>query len=128
MENKQNIRFIIEIIILSALAIVFEVVSFFRITLWPTEFILTFSMIPVFIAAFRWGLKGGITCGLLCGVIPVLFNLVYSPGMIQGIFEYGLSGAILGIAGLFAHKLQKAVMKNDHNKIFTYVSLGVIVG
>lgn len=61
-------------------------------------------------------------------MIQVVFDQVYVESIWQGLYEYGLSYTILGLAGLVAFKVQQAVMEHDNERMFNYVSLGIAIG
>lgn len=126
--NKNVFIFIIEIAILTGIALAFDLIPALHFTIWPLDSIIYLSILPIFIASFRWGLKGGLLCGFLCGMIQVVFDQVYVESIWQGLYEYGLSYTILGLAGLVAFKVQQAVMEHDNERMFNYVSLGIAIG
>src|SRR5690625_7049105 len=85
-------------------------------------------MIPVFILAFRWGIKGGLLSGFLWGILQIAVGDAYILNFWQGLIEYGLAFTVLGFAGLFSNQVQAAVKSKNTKSTFIYISLGVFVG
>src|SRR5690625_1824206 len=90
--RQKRLRMLIEIAILTALAIVLDNIPFLKFSLWPNGGSVSFAMVPVFIVAFRWGLGGGLISGLLFG----LLKLVFGPTILhlyQAFIEYEIGRA-----------------------------------
>lgn len=51
---------LVEIAILTTLAFLLDTIPGLQFTIWPQGGSVSFAMIPVFIIAFRWGLKAGL--------------------------------------------------------------------
>src|SRR5699024_12263489 len=61
--NSNRLLFFIEVAILTALALILDIMPFLKFKIWPMGGSISFAMIPVFILAFRWVLKGGLLSG-----------------------------------------------------------------
>lgn len=126
--QQQRLLFIIEIAILTALALVLDLLPFLKFKIWPAGGSISFAMIPVFIAAFRWGLKGGIASGFLWGILQIAVGDAYILNFWQGLIEYGFAFTVLGLAGIVTNQVQEAVRAKDTTKTIQYVILGVVIG
>src|SRR5690625_3824081 len=120
--------FFIEVAILTALALTLDILPFLKFKIWPAGGSISFAMIPVFIIAFRWGIKGGLLSGFLWGILQIAVGDAYILYFWQGVIEYGLAFTVLGFAGIFAKQVQEAVKQKDTKSTFLYIALGVFVG
>lgn len=126
--SSNRTLFVIEVAILTALALIFDLIPFLKFKIWPAGGSISFAMIPVFIVAFRWGLKGGLLSGLLWGVLQVALGQAYILNFWQGLIEYGFAYTVLGFAGLVAAQVHEAVKDQNVKKTIQYVIIGVLIG
>src|SRR5690625_3519462 len=119
--------FFIEVAILTALALTLDILPFLKFKIWPAGGSISFAMIPVFMIAFRWGLKGGLLSGFLWGILQIAVGDAYILNFWQGVIEYGLAFTFLGFAGLFAKHVLDAVKNKDSKLTFIYILLVFIV-
>src|SRR5699024_4831540 len=101
--------------------------AFLKFKVGPNGGSIWFAMIPVFIVAFRWGIKGGLLSGLLWGALQLAFG-AYILTPLQGLIEYGFAFTVLGLAGIFAKPLHQALKEKRNILSFTYIMSGVFVG
>ncbi|SDJ76309.1 energy-coupled thiamine transporter ThiT [Sediminibacillus albus] len=127
MNSKKNL-FLVEVAIFSALALVLDIVPFLSFKIWPQGGSVSLAMIPVFIVAFRWGLKGGLLSGFLFGIFQIAVGQAIIVTALQGFIEYGLAFTALGMAGIFSKQIQTALTAGKTAKLFTFVSMGVLLG
>lgn len=127
MSSKRTL-FFIEVAILTALALLLDVLPFLKFKIWPAGGSISLAMIPVFIVAFRWGLKGGLLSGFLWGILQIAVGDAYIINFWQGLIEYGLAFTVLGFAGFFRKPIQTAARLNNKKATFLYVIFGIIVG
>lgn len=127
MDSKRTL-FLIEIAIFTALALVFDLIPFLRFKIWPAGGSISLAMIPIFIVAFRWGLKGGILSGFLWGVLQIAVGNAYILNFWQAVIEYGFAFMALGVAGIFARPAQFAFKKNEKRRGFLYIMFGILLG
>ena len=99
--RNNRLLFMVEIAVFSALALIFDllanVVSF---SLWPQGGSVSISMVPVFLMAYRWGVKGGLTTGLLLGLLQIISGTAYIMHPIQGLLDYIVAYTVVGFAGI----------------------------
>ncbi|WP_077622214.1 energy-coupled thiamine transporter ThiT [Sediminibacillus massiliensis] len=126
--NSKRTLFLVEVAIFSALALVLDIVPFLSFKIWPQGGSVSFAMIPVFIVAFRWGLKGGLLSGLLFGIFQIVVGTGYILTPLQGFIEYGLAFTALGTAGIFSKQVQSSLKSGNKTKFFTYIAVGVFTG
>lgn len=127
MRSKRTL-FFIEIAILTAFALTLDLIPFLKFKLWPAGGSISLAMIPIFILAFRWGIKGGILSGFLWGILQIAAGEAYILYIWQGIIEYGFAFASLGLAGVVAAKVQAAVKEKNARDTLTYITLGILIG
>src|SRR5690625_1744968 len=126
MQSKRTL-FFIEVAIFTALALILDIIPFLSFKIWAQGGSISFAMIPVFIVAFRWGLKGGLLTGLLYGLLQIPFGaFILTP--LQALIEYVFAFTALGFAGLFAHQVATSVRNNQTKQTLLYVSLGIFIG
>lgn len=126
--SSNKILFLIEVAIFTALALLLDIIPGLSFKIWAMGGSISFAMIPVFIVAFRWGLKGGLVCGLLWGILQVAVGTAYILHPLQGLIEYGLAFTVLGFAGVFAKQVQEAVKEGKTKAYLSYITLGVLLG
>ena len=120
--------FIIEVAIFTGLALALDLLPFLKFKIWPAGGSVSLAMIPIFIVAFRWGLKGGLLSGFLWGILQIAVGDAYILNFYQGLIEYGLAFTGLGLAGIFAKPVQQAVKNKQVGQTFLYLAAGIIVG
>lgn len=126
MSSKRTL-FLIEVAIFTALALVLDIIPFLKFKVWANGGSISFAMIPIFIVAFRWGIKGGLLSGLLWGLLKIAFGGIILT-LHQGFVEYGLAFTVLGFAGVFSVPLQQAIREGKMKLGFMYVMFGVLLG
>ncbi|WP_369668768.1 energy-coupled thiamine transporter ThiT [Thalassobacillus devorans] len=122
--NKRTL-FMVEVAIFAALATLLDFIPIFKM---PQGGSVSLAMIPVFLIAFRWGLKGGLLTGFLYGVFQIIVGQAYILTPLQAFIEYGLAFTALGLAGIFASTVKQSLINHNTKKFFTYVSLGILLG
>ncbi|MBR3120441.1 MULTISPECIES: energy-coupled thiamine transporter ThiT [Oceanobacillus] len=125
--NSKRTLFLVEVAIFTALALLLDILPI-SFKIWAQGGSVSFAMIPVFIVAFRWGIKGGLLSGFLWGVLQVATGTAYVLEPLQGFIDYAIAFTVLGFAGLFAKKIQEAVKSGESKTYLTYITLGVFVG
>src|SRR5690625_678669 len=126
--SSKRILFLIEVAIFTALALILDIIPFLKFKIWPAGGSVSFAMIPIFIVAFRWGIKGGLLSGFLWGILQIAVGTAYVIHFWQGLIEYGLAFTVLGFAGFFATSIKQSI-KNDQMGIsFAYIMSGVLLG
>lgn len=92
-------RRITEIAILIALAIVIEAVSKFIPSL-PQGGSINVATLPIFILAYRHGIKWGVISGMVYGLLSYMFfGAFYHWASI--VIDYGLAFGVIGFSGIF---------------------------
>lgn len=126
MSSKRTL-FMIEVAIFAAMALLLDVMPFLKFTIWPQGGSVSFAMIPIFIVAFRWGLKGGLVSGFLLGVMQIAFGpIILTP--VQGFLDYIAAFTLIGMAGIFAKPVQNTVKEGKSKISFFYIMSGVFIG
>ncbi|OZU90517.1 energy-coupled thiamine transporter ThiT [Virgibacillus indicus] len=126
MSSKRTL-FLIEVAIFAAMALLLDILPFLSFKVWAQGGSVSFAMIPIFIVAFRWGLKGGLLAGLLWGVLQLLFGpTIFVP--LQGFLDYIVAFTVLGLAGIFAGPIQKATKEGKAGTTLSYILLGTLLG
>ena len=124
MRNK-NVQFVVEIAIYSAIALVLDfLASLYSKVIWPMSGSISIAMIPIFITAYKYGLKGGLLTGLITGSLQILWAGGGTVHPVQIILEYPVAYMLVGVAGIF----KSAVNKNQGAGKLFYLSLGGIIG
>ncbi|MED2799758.1 energy-coupled thiamine transporter ThiT [Bacillus thuringiensis] len=124
MQASNRILFLMEMAIFAALSLVLDVFSF---KAWAQGGSISLQMIPIFLMAFRWGWKGGITTGLLVG----LLQLVTGPYIIhpaQGLLDYPVAFTLVGFAAVTAKSVRKAAYENNQTKFIAFLFIGALIG
>ncbi|MBO8157296.1 MAG: energy-coupled thiamine transporter ThiT [Bacillaceae bacterium] len=127
--RKSNILFLVECAIFATLALVLDLFSgFLTSRFWPQGGSVSIAMLPIFIIAFRWGLKGGLFSGFLFGLLQVVTGMAWIATPIQGFIDYFLAFALVGFAGVFARQVQDGLQKGSAGKWVSFAVAGIILG
>ncbi|WP_067840992.1 energy-coupled thiamine transporter ThiT [Amphibacillus sediminis] len=127
METKRTL-FLIEVAIFTALALVLDVIPFLSFKVWAQGGSVSFAMIPIFIVAFRWGVKGGLLSGFLYGILQIAIGEAWIMHPAQGALDYPVAFTVLGLAGLFAPAVQAAIKRGNTGRFIGFVAIGVLIG
>ncbi|WP_440897992.1 energy-coupled thiamine transporter ThiT [Amphibacillus sp. Q70] len=127
MQSKRTL-FLIEVAVFTALALILDIVPFLSFKIWAQGGSISFAMIPVFIVAYRWGLKGGLLCGFLYGFLQLIMPGAWIAHPIQALLDYPVPFTVLGFAGLFAPAAQAALKQANTKRFIGMVTLGVLLG
>ncbi|MGE8203474.1 energy-coupled thiamine transporter ThiT [Heyndrickxia sp. NPDC080065] len=125
----KNFRLVvlIEIALCAAFAMLLDFIP--SIKLSPAISI-SFKMVPIFIVAFRWGVKAGFVSGLLWGLLKVVTGDaaggILTP--LQGFIEYFIAFAFIGIAGFFQPLIQSSIQEGSRRKAVFWAAIGVFFG
>lgn len=124
---KSRTLFIVEIAIFAALGFIFDLISnALSISLWPQGGSVSIAMVPVFLMAYRWGVKGGVITGLLLGMLQILSGTAYILHPVQGFLDYIVAFSVLGFSGIVFKQIQHE--KDNTKKRIAFAIIGVLVG
>lgn len=128
-QKKSNTLFLVEVAVFTALAFLLDYISgLMSLKIWPQGGSISIGMVPIFIIAFRWGIKGGILSGFLLGLLQFIlgFSQIYT--IVQGLVDYGVAFAVVGLAGIFASQVKRG-LREDKKKLWVISTiLGTFVG
>jgi len=94
--------FLVEVAVFSSLALLLDLVSGFIFSrIWPQGGSVSIAMVPIFLMAYRWGIKGGLSTGFLLGLLQVVSGTAWIAHPIQGFIDYFLAFTVVGISGVF---------------------------
>lgn len=127
MQRNQRLLFLIEVAMLAALAFLLDLLSSI-IGKLPQGGSISLGMIPVFIIAYRWGIKGGLLTGLLLGLLQAVLGNAYIIHPVQGFLDYYLAFTVVGLSGIFFKPIQNAFSKNNKKMAILYITLGTLLG
>ncbi|MEH7400153.1 energy-coupled thiamine transporter ThiT [Gottfriedia acidiceleris] len=122
--KTSKIQLMTEIAMCAALAIVFDFLPLFTA---PQGGSVSLSMIPVFLIAFRWGLKQGLITGLLLAALQIVTKL-YFVHPIQVFLDYILAFTSLGLAGLVYKQIKNSLSNGNKKSAAAYIILGTFIG
>ncbi|HZJ57575.1 MAG TPA: energy-coupled thiamine transporter ThiT [Clostridia bacterium] len=120
-------RYNTKVVVYAGLSIAISfVLSYLRLYRWPQGGSITpASMLPLFVFAYFFGIKAGITAGTAYG----LLHLVQGPYIIhwaQLLLDYILAYTVLGFAGYFKDNLHKGIILGGFLRFFLSFLSGVI--
>ncbi|WP_316252542.1 energy-coupled thiamine transporter ThiT [Bacillus aquiflavi] len=127
-KQRQTI-FLVEIAVFTALAYLLDLLSGFIFSrIWPQGGSVSIAMVPIFLMAFRWGIKGGMLTGLLLGLLQVVlgWSHIYTP--VQGFIDYFVAFTVVGAAGIFASQVKNALNNQKRVKWIVFVTMGTFIG
>lgn len=128
-QKYSNTLFLVEIAVFSALAYLLDFVSaLLNFKIWPQGGSISFAMVPIFLMAYRWGIKGGLLTGFLLGLLQFIlgFSQIYT--VIQGLIDYGVAFTVVGLAGIFAKQVKTSLIENNKRQWMIFVILGTFLG
>lgn len=124
MKQKLKLQALIEISLFSALALVFDLLMPYRM---PQGGSITLVMLPIFVMAYRHGLKGGLATGALVGTMQLLFGAyIFTP--VQFLLDYTVAYGLVGVAGIFAAQVKQSAKDGAKKTLTFYLILGALIG
>ena len=115
----------IEAAFFAAFAFILDLLPSIQLAPWMS---ISFAMVPIFILAFRWGVKVGLLSGFLWGLLQVVLGNAYYLAPIQFLIEYFLAFAFVGCAGLFYKTIQTHFQTGAKKKALLWVVIATLVG
>ncbi|MGX6442384.1 energy-coupled thiamine transporter ThiT [Neobacillus sp. K501] len=128
-QKNSNTLFLVEIAVFSALAYLLDFVSaLLNFKIWPQGGSISFAMVPIFLMAYRWGIKGGLLTGFLLGLLQFIlgFSQIYT--IVQGLVDYGVAFTVVGLAGIFTKQVKKSLNEDNKRQWITFVIFGTFLG
>ncbi|MEH7417731.1 energy-coupled thiamine transporter ThiT [Neobacillus drentensis] len=128
-QTRRNTLFIAEVAVFTALAYLLDFVAgIVSLKIWPQGGSISIAMVPIFLVAYRWGIKGGLLTGFLLGFLQFVlgFSQVYT--IVQGIIDYFIAFSVVGFSGVFASVTKKAIDDQNKGKWMSYVISGAFLG
>ncbi len=125
--RNNRLLYLVEVAIFAAMAFVFDLLgTIMSFSLWPQGGSVSIAMVPVFLMALRWGVKGGVVTGLLLGLLQIVSGTAYILTPIQGVLDYIVAFSVVGLSGLVFSLIQT----NGNNRMVNvlYVVLGILLG
>ncbi|MFQ3546024.1 energy-coupled thiamine transporter ThiT [Halobacillus rhizosphaerae] len=126
--KHKGVLFLVEVAIFSAIAILLDIIPFLSFKLWAQGGSVSFSMVPVFIMAYRWGIKGGLLTGFLLGVYQILLGNALLVTPVQSFLDYILAFTSIGFAGIMAGQIASAASKHHVKRMITAIITGCLIG
>ncbi|MFJ5715067.1 energy-coupled thiamine transporter ThiT [Neobacillus sp. NPDC093127] len=128
-KKRSNTLFIAEVAVFSALAFLLDFAAeLLSLKIWPQGGSISIAMVPIFLMAYRWGIRGGLLTGFLLGLLQVVLGFGKIYFIVQGILDYFIAFTVVGLAGLVAGKIKKSYDEGNKGKWMTYVVIGAFVG
>ena len=123
----KNFRLVamIEAAFFAAFAFILDLLPSIQLAPWMS---ISFAMVPIFILAFRWGVKVGLLSGFLWGLLQVVLGNAYYLAPIQFLIEYFLAFSFVGCAGLFYKTIQTHFQTGAKKKALLWVIIATFVG
>ncbi|MEH7333633.1 energy-coupled thiamine transporter ThiT [Neobacillus drentensis] len=129
MTKRSNTLFITEVAVFTALAYLLDYVgNILSFKIWPQGGSVSIAMVPIFLMAFRWGLKGGLLTGFLLGLLQFILGFAQVYTIIQGIIDYFIAFTVVGFAGIFARQISNMLNEGKKSKWISYVIFGAFIG
>ncbi|MBS9337271.1 energy-coupled thiamine transporter ThiT [Fructobacillus parabroussonetiae] len=122
--KSQNLRFITEVALFTALSVV---LSFWSLRLWGEGGSISFQMVPTMIIAYRYGYKGGLTVGFLFGMIKLILG-AYILTPVQAFMDYPLAFTVVGFTALTVPMVKKAFTAKKLGLAGLWLTIGVFIG
>ncbi|MGM0846597.1 MAG: energy-coupled thiamine transporter ThiT [Bacillota bacterium] len=123
--SKMRLTPMIEAAVFAALAVILDLLPSIRLS---PAISISFAMVPVFIVAFRWGLRAGLISGFLWGLLQVVLGDIYFLTPLQFFIEYFVAFTFVGFAGLLYRPIQASLKNGDRKKLLMWAIAGVIIG
>ena len=124
MSKTNKTRIMIEGTIVAALA--------FMLSLIPTtigsSFTVSLGMIPMVLFALRSGVKPALLSAFIWGILHFPAGDVYFLSVIQVLIEYPIAFTFAGFAGVYAKKVQQAILADDMQAARKNIVYGTFVG
>ncbi|MBM4760905.1 energy-coupled thiamine transporter ThiT [Bacillus sp. B15-48] len=123
----KNIKLValIEAAFFAAIAMVLDLLPSIHVT--PAVSI-SFAMVPIFIIAFRWGVKMSFISGFLWGLLQLVTGDIYFLAIDQFLIEYFVAFAFIGGAGLFYPIIQKSAREGSKRNLAIWIVIAAFVG
>ncbi|PLT31257.1 energy-coupled thiamine transporter ThiT [Peribacillus deserti] len=127
--KNSNVLMMVEVAVFAALALLLDLLSQFIFSrIWPQGGSISIAMVPIFIMAFRWGIKAGLFSGLLLGLLQIVTGFASIAHPVQGFLDYPLAFMLVGTAGIFARGIQNSFLKGNRKKSYTLMTAGILTG
>jgi thiamine transporter len=127
--ERKKILLIVEVGIFSALAFLLDLLAnMLQLKIWPQGGSISIAMVPIFIIAFRWGIKGGLAAGFMLGLLQIVTGQAFIAHPLQGFIDYILAFTLVGMAGMTSSSIIKAIKNNQERTVLLYVTLGTFIG
>jgi thiamine transporter len=123
--KKLGLVALIEAALMAAFAVILDLLP--SIDLSPSISI-SISMVPIFLLAFRHGVKASLASGFIWGLLQIASGDAWIATPVQMIIEYFIAFAFIGFAGLFYRKIQGSIRNNQKKKALLWVVIAVFVG
>ncbi len=108
--KKLSLVAMIEAAFFGAFAFILDLLPSIKLSPWIS---ISVAMVPIFIIAFRWGLKVSLLSGFLWGLLQVVLGDAYYLSPVQFLIEYFIAFAFVGFAGLFFRTIQNYFKNGD---------------
>jgi thiamine transporter len=115
----------IEAALMAAFALILDLLP--SIDLSPSISI-SFSMVPIFILAFRRGVKASLLAGFVWGVLQVALGNAWIVTPVQMIIEYFIAFTFIGFAGVFLNRIQQALRSGSKSKMYAWIIAATVLG
>lgn len=123
--RKQIVRFMVEIALYTAISLVLELLcSNFLGFAWLNGGSISIACVPIFIAGYKYGLKGGLLCGALVGFIQLLWSK-YLLNPIQVGLDYIIPNLVCGLVGVVGGSI--ANTNNTKLKRILFIAISIVL-
>lgn len=124
--NRFKLVTLIEISFLTAFALILDMVI---PSIKPIPSIsINISMVPIFLLAFRWGVKGSMIGGFLWGMLQIALGQAWILTPLQAFIEYFIAFAFIGFAGFFYQIIQRSLQTGDKSGARIWIVLAILIG
>jgi thiamine transporter len=126
--KRNKTLFLVEVAVFTALAFLLSLASeLLPLKIWPQGGSVSIEMVPLFIMAYRWGVKGGVLAGFLLGLLQFVFGpKIYHP--VQGFIDYFVAFSAVGLAGVFASQIKNSIQQKQKRKWMSFAIIGILIG
>src|SRR5690625_6786003 len=89
---------------------------------------ISFAMVPIFIIAFRWGVRVSFASGFICCILQIVLGDAWILTPLQAFIESFIAFAFVGWAGLFMNQIKRSLLENNKAKANFSIIIAVILG